>query len=70
MKQNKITSLVESITNTVVGLTTSFLIQIVIYPLLDIKVSISQNVIITLVFFVASITRGYIIRRVFESLKK
>lgn len=65
-KQTKKLSLLESITNTVVGLLTSFLIQIIIYPLMNIPVTISQNIIITLVFFVASIVRGYIIRRIFN----
>ena len=67
MSQTKKRSLVEAITNTVVGLITSFLIQLFIYNILDIPVTIAQNVIITTVFFVASICRGYIIRRVFNS---
>ena len=56
----------EAVTNTVIGLITSFLIQLIIYPLLDIKVSIFENVIITIVFFIASIIRGYVIRRIFN----
>ena len=64
--QSKKNSLIESVTNTVTGLVTSFLIQLVIYPILDIPVSLSQNVVITAVFFVASIARGYIIRRIFN----
>jgi len=64
--QNKKQSLIESITQTLVGLITSFIIQIIIYPLLNIPVTLGQNVIITLVFFMASILRGYIIRRYFN----
>ena len=64
--QSKKNSLIESVTNTVTGLVTSFLIQLVIYPILNIPVSLSQNVVITSVFFVASIARGYIIRRIFN----
>lgn len=67
--QSKKRSLIESVTNTVMGLVTSFLIQLVIYPLLDIPVTIKQNVIITGVFFIASVLRGYIIRRVFNSME-
>lgn len=67
MSQSKKRSLVEAVTNTVVGLITSFLIQLFIYEVLDIPVTIAQNVIITGVFFIASIVRGYIIRRVFNS---
>ena len=64
--QSKKQSLIESVTQTVVGLVVSFCIQLVIYPMLNIPVTLSQNVIITTVFFVASIGRGYIIRRIFN----
>ena len=64
--QSKKHSLIESITQTVVGLVVSFCIQLVIYPMLNIPVTLSQNVIITAVFFVASIGRGYFIRRIFN----
>jgi hypothetical protein len=64
--QSKKQSLIESVTQTVVGLVVSFGIQLVIYPILNIPVTLSQNVIITAVFFVASIGRGYIIRRIFN----
>ena len=66
MKQTKSKSAVEAITNTVVGLVTSFLIQIMIYPILDIDVTFGENIIITLVFFIASFGRSYIIRRIFN----
>jgi hypothetical protein len=67
--QSKNKSIVESLTNTVTGLLTSFLIQIVIYPLLDIPVTVGQNILITLVFFIASFFRGYLIRRFFNKFK-
>jgi hypothetical protein len=66
--QSKRNSLIESVTNTVVGLVTSFVIQLIIYPALNIPVTIGQNIIITAVFFIASIGRGYIIRRVFNRI--
>lgn len=68
MKQSKKHSAIESITNVIIGLITSFLIQLVLYPLLDIPVTFSQNVIITFVFFVASFIRGYLIRRFFNKI--
>ena len=69
MKQSKKHSLIESITNVVVGLVISFLIQLIIYPALNIKVSINQNLFITMVFFLASFFRGYVIRRIFNNIK-
>lgn len=63
-------SILESIANVVAGLLTSFLIQLVIYSMLKIPVSIDQNIIITTVFFVASVIRGFVIRRIFNQLRK
>jgi uncharacterized protein YacL len=64
--QSKKYSIIESVANTLIGLVTSFIIQLIIYPLLDIPVSIGQNIIITFVFLIVSIIRGYLIRRLFN----
>jgi hypothetical protein len=69
MSQKKRHSLLEAIVNVVTGLLISFLIQLWIYPLLKIPVSINQNIIITSAFFIASFVRGYIIRRIFNRIK-
>jgi len=66
MKQTKKQSLIESIVQTVIGLGTSFVIQLILYPIMNIPVSLSQNMIITAVFFAASIIRGYFVRRIFN----
>lgn len=67
--QTKKHSTIESLVNTITGLITSFLIQIWIYPFLGIKVNLNQNLFITLIFFIASFLRGYIVRRIFNNLK-
>lgn len=67
--QTKKHSILESLTNVIVGLLMSFLTQLVIYPILDIEVSLNQNVIITTVFFIISFVRSYVIRRIFNNLK-
>ena len=66
MKQCKKHSALESITNVVLGLVISFVIQLILYPILNIKVSLNQNLIITFVFFITSFVRGYFIRRFFN----
>ena len=68
MKQTKQKSLVESIIQTIIGLGTSILIQVILYPMMGIPVTFSQNLIITLVFFIVSIIRGYFVRRIFDKL--
>lgn len=69
MKQTKQKSLIESIIQTIIGLGTSILIQVILYPMMGIPVTFSQNLIITLVFFTISIVRGYFVRRIFECMK-
>ena len=66
--QSKKLSIIEAVSNTIIGLLTSFCIQLMIYPILNIEVSINQNIIITFVFFIASILRGYVVRRLFNKI--
>jgi len=66
MKQTKIQSLIESITHAIIGLGTSIVIQLILYPILSIPVTFGQNLIITSVFFAVSIVMQYIIRRIFN----
>lgn len=68
MNQSKKLTLVESITQTLIGLGTSIIIQCVLYPIMDIPVTFKQNLIITVVFFIVSIVRGYFVRRIFNKL--
>lgn len=69
MNQTKLHSIIESLTQTIIGLVTSIIVQVIIYPLMDIPVTFKQNLIITAVFFIVSIVRGYIVRRYFNTKK-
>ena len=51
--QSKKKSLIESITQTLVGLLFTLIIQYFLYPIMKIEVSINQNLQITFVFFIA-----------------
>ena len=66
--QTKKLSLIESITSTLIGFTVSLLVQIVIYPIMNIPVTIVQNLTITFVFTAVSIIRSYFVRRFFNRL--
>jgi hypothetical protein len=68
MTQSRKYSILESATNVIAGLIISFAIQLAIYPLMGIPVTLKQNVLLTAVFFVASFFRGYVIRRIFNRL--
>lgn len=66
-QQNKLVSLIESITNTGVGFIVSLLSWIVLVwtGWFDINVTMTENFLITGYFTVVSIVRGYALRRVF-----
>jgi hypothetical protein len=61
-------SLIESITNVIVGYGVALLSQIIIFPIFGIKVTIRDNVLIGLFFTVVSIIRSYALRRIFNKL--
>ena len=69
MAQSKLSSVIEVITNSVIGIITALLTQSAIYPLFGIYITTSSNVLITLIFTSISILRGYIVRRWFNSKK-
>ena len=67
--QKRKTSLLEAITNTAAGFIISLLIQLIIYPVMDIPVRFEQKLTISVIFTIASIARGYCIRRLFLKVK-
>lgn len=66
MSQSKVGSLLEALAHTGIGFIISILISLVIYPLFGHAFTLAENVGITIIFTVASIIRGYIIRRWFN----
>lgn len=66
MKQSKKQSLIESVTNVLIGMVISLTVQLIVYPIMDIEVKFIQNIYLTLIFTVVSIARSYIIRRFFN----
>ena len=68
--QTRLMSLVETMTNILVGLVISFLSQIVIFKVYNVSLSTQQNVEITLYFTAISIARSYCLRRVFNSIRR
>jgi hypothetical protein len=56
----------EAVTNTAAGFLVSLIIQLILYPLMNIPVRFEQNLLITAIFTLASIGRGYVIRRIFN----
>jgi hypothetical protein len=62
-------SLIEAITNVVVGYLIALLTQIVVFPLFALEVSLGENLAIGGLFTLTSIARSYILRRAFEAVR-
>ena len=58
-------SLVESVANTGAGFLVSLLIQITLFSMMGIETTTTQNLLMSGVFTLASLVRGYLMRRLF-----
>ena len=68
--QTKYQSLIESLTNILIGYLTALLSQVLIFPLFDINVTFQDNLLIGLYFTIISLIRSYLVRRYFNSKNK
>lgn len=64
--QSKLNSFIESLTNILIGYITALLSQLLIFPLFDINIPLSDNLLIGLYFTLISLVRSYAIRRWFN----
>lgn len=69
MTQSRALSLAESAANVIVGYVLAVLTQIVLFPLFGWNPTLAQNMRIGLVFAGVSLARGYLLRRLFESIR-
>ena len=63
--QKRTHSLIESITNVLIGYGVAVGSQIIIFPMFGIKATLKENCMIGLWFTVISIIRSYALRRIF-----
>ena len=64
--QSRRQSLIEAITNVVVGYALAVLTQIVVFPWFGLKLSLNDNLAIGAIFVIISLLRSYALRRLFE----
>jgi hypothetical protein len=64
--QTKLQSLIESFANVAIGYLVAIAAQMIVFPIYDIEVSLSQNMQIGLIFTIVSIARSYLLRRMFN----
>jgi hypothetical protein len=70
MRQSRLMSLVEAVANVVVGPILAVATQIVVFPVLGLQASLGQNVRLALIFTGVSLARSYLLRRLFEGLRR
>lgn len=64
--QTKLQSLLESVTNILIGYIVAVLSQVAIFPLFSINIPLSDNLLIGAYFTVISLVRSYVVRRYFN----
>jgi hypothetical protein len=69
MKQSRLMSLVESLVNVLVGYGVAVATQMAVFPRFGLAVTLTENLLIGLIFTVVSIVRSYALRRGFEALR-
>ncbi|WP_424894869.1 DUF7220 family protein [Tepidimonas sp. HKU79] len=69
MKQTRWMSLVEAVTNVLVGYGVAVATQWAVFPLFGLHATLQQNLVIGLIFTAVSLVRSYVLRRTFEALR-
>jgi len=69
MKQSRLMSMVEAITNVVVGYGVAVLTQILIFPIFGLQTTLGQNLAMGGIFTIVSLLRSFALRRFFESFR-
>jgi hypothetical protein len=68
MKQSRGTSFLKSLVSTVVGFAVAMVANALVLPLFGFTPSLSENFLITCIYTVISVARGYALERAFEAL--
>lgn len=69
MSQSKLGSFLESTTNTLLGYVVAIITQMIVFPLYGLDVDLQTNLAIGIWFLLASVARGYMIRRLFNRFR-
>lgn len=67
MKQSRWMSLVEAVTNVLVGYGVAVATQMLVFPLFGLHATLQENLAIGLIFTAVSLVRSYVLRRAFEA---
>ena len=65
--QSKKESFIETLTNVVIGWFISFIANMLVLPLFGYNINLTDCILISIIFTIISIVRGYLVRRWFNS---
>ena len=65
--QSKKQSLIETLTNVGIGWFISFIANMLVLPLFGYNINLTDGLLISIIFTIISIVRGYVVRRIFNS---
>ena len=68
MSQSRRLSMIEAVTNVVVGYALAVITQIILFPLFGLHASLGDNLAIGSVFVGVSLIRSFVLRRLFNRL--
>jgi hypothetical protein len=68
MKQSRLMSLIEAITNVIVGYALAVVTQIIVFPLFGLEAALGEHMAIGTAFVAVSLVRSYLLRRLFALL--
>ena len=68
MSQSRRMSAIETAASTAIGFGISYLVSLIVLPLFGFPVTHGENFAIVCIFTVASLARGYFVRRLFNAL--
>ena len=69
MSQSRTMSLVEAVTNVLIGYGVAVATQMLVFPLFGLHATLQENLLIGLIFTAVSLVRSYLLRRAFEALR-
>ena len=68
--QSKKESMIETLTNVGIGWFISFIANMLVLPLFGYNINLTDGVLISIIFTIISIVRGYLVRRFFNSKER
>ena len=70
MRQSRLMSLIEGVVNVVLGYALAVWVQVLVFPPVRAEATLRQSLGIGAIFTLVSLVRGYLLRRVFETIAR